>query len=42
MEKQAKQEETRNFAMHCENFAGIVKISQSERKFRNPSEIFAM
>ena len=31
-----------NFAMHCENFAGIAKISQPYRKFRNPSEIFAM
>ena len=42
MEKQAKQEEIRNLAMRCENFAGIAKISQSYRNFRNPSEIFAM
>ena len=30
MAKQAKQEEIGNFAMHCENFAGIAKISLCE------------
>ena len=34
MAKQAKQEETRNFAR-------IAKISQGLRKFRNHREIFA-
>ena len=32
----------RIFAMHCENFARIEKISQPWRKFRNPCENFAM
>ena len=29
----------RKFRKHCENFANIAKISQTLRKFRNPSEI---
>ena len=33
MEKQAKQEETRNFAMHYQNFAGIVKIRNHSENF---------
>ena len=37
-----KHEEKQNFAMHCENFARIAKISQPQRKFRNSSENFAM
>ena len=42
MAKQAKLEECRIFAMHCENFAGIAKISLRLRKFRNHSENFAI
>ena len=42
MAKQAKQEECRIFAIHCENFAGIEKISLGLRKFRNHSENFAI
>ena len=30
------------FAMHCENFATIAKISQGLQKFRNHSENFAI
>ena len=40
--KTGKQEKARDFRYDCENFAGIAKISQSYRKFRNPSKIFAM
>ena len=38
-EDAVKQEQSQDFRYDCENFAGIVKISQSLRKFRNPSEI---
>ena len=31
---EAMQEANMIFAMHCENFATIAKISQSQRKFR--------
>ena len=41
-EKSREAEATRDFQYDCENFAGIAKILQSQRKFRNPSEIFAM
>ena len=34
--------ECRIFAMHCEYFARIAKISQGLRKFRNYSENFAI
>ena len=41
--EQSKQAEaTRDFLYDCKNFAGIVKISQSQRNFRNPSEILTM
>ena len=40
--KQEQQRKTRNFAMHCENFARIAKISQGLRKFRKDYENFAI
>ena len=42
LDAEAKQEASRIFAMHCKNFARIAKISQPQRKFRNPCEILAM
>ena len=39
LDAKAKQEASRIFSMHCENFGRIAKISQ---RFRNPCEIFAM
>ena len=38
-EQNRKQEQSQDFCYDCENFAGIAKILQSSRKFRNPSEI---
>ena len=40
LDAEAKQEASWIFAMHCENFAKIAKISQSLRKFRY-AQIFA-
>ena len=37
--KAVKNRQPRKFRYDCENFAGIAKISQPQRKFRNPSEI---
>ena len=31
--------QSQEFRFDCENFVGIAKILQSQRKFRNPSEI---
>ena len=42
LDAEAKQEANLIFAMHCENFARIAKISQGLRKFRNHSENFAI
>ena len=40
--KIGKQEQTRDFRYDCENLARIAKISLGLRKFRKPSENFAM
>ena len=45
LDAEAKQEATEAswiFAMHCENFSRIGKISQGLQKFRNHSENFAI
>ena len=42
LDVEAMQEANMIFAMHCENFARIAKISQGLRKFRNHSENFAI
>ena len=41
LDAEAMEEVSRIFAMHCENFARIVKISQGLRKFRKDYENFA-
>ena len=37
--KAVKNRQPKKFRYDCENFAGIAKILQPYRKFRNPSEI---
>ena len=44
LQRQSRRQQRQNqiFAMHCENFARIAKISQGLRKFRNHRENFAI
>ena len=43
-QRQSRRQQRQNqiFAMHCENFARIAKISQGLRKFRYHRENFAI